>query len=184
MCAEAAAISAGANGLIFLPYIRGGGAPHFDINASGVFLGLGMAHDRRHMLRALYEGICFNMRWLYDLYEELDIPIFSLNEIRAIGGGALNDLWMQIYADVTGVKFSRVASSQQMTALGAAIMGGIGAGIWNDYQEATALIKVEKTFVPDPKNHEVYNALYPIYRSAYSDLKDLYKSLTEYVENR
>ena len=183
MRVDAASIPAGANGLIFLPYIRGGGAPHFDINARGAFLGLGMAHDRRHMLRALYEGICFNMRWLYDLYEELNIPIFSLDEIRAIGGGALNDLWMQIYADVNGVKFSRVASSQQMTALGAAIMGGIGVGIWHDYEEATDLIKVEKTFVPDPKKHEVYNALYPIYRSAYSGLKDLYKSLTGYVEN-
>ena len=177
---DTANVPPGADGLIFLPYLRGGGAPHFDINARASFLGLGMTHNRAHMLRALYEGICFNMRWLYDLYEELNAPIFSLDQIRSIGGGVLNDQWMQIYADVNGMKFSRLSSPQQMTAIGAAIMGGVGAGIWGGYEEATNLIKVEKTFEPDLNKTGVYNDLYPIYKSAYSSLEALYHSLGEY----
>ncbi|MBW1672595.1 MAG: FGGY-family carbohydrate kinase [Deltaproteobacteria bacterium] len=177
---DTASVSPGADGLIFLPYLRGGGAPHFDINARASFLGLGMTHNRAHMLRALYEGICFNMRWLYDLYEELNAPIFSLDQIRAIGGGVLSDLWMQIYADVNGIKFARLSSPQQMTAIGAAIMGGVGAGIWGSYEEATNLIKVEKTFDPNLNKTEIYNDLYPIYKSAYSSLEALYHSLGEY----
>jgi len=120
------------------------------------------------------------MRWLYDLYEELNVPIFSLDQVRAIGGGVLNDLWMQIYADVNNMKFARLSSPQQMTAIGAAIMGGVGAGIWSGYEEATNLIKVEKTFDPDLNKTEVYNDLYPIYKSAYSSLEALYHSLGEY----
>jgi len=182
MTADAKSVSPGADGLIFSPYLRGGGAPHFDINARGAFLGLGMTHTRAHMLRALYEGICFNMRWLYDLYEELNVPIFSLEQIRAIGGGVLNDLWMQIYADVNGIKFARLSSPQQMTAIGAAIMGGVGAGIWNSYEDATSFIKIEKTFEPDLGNTGIYNDLYPVYRSAYSNLEKLYKSLGDYAK--
>lgn len=180
MEADTASIPPGADGLVFLPYLRGGGAPHFDINARGAFLGLGMTHNRAHMLRALYEGICFNMRWLYDLYEELDVPIFSLDRIRGIGGGVLSDLWMQIYADVNGMQFSRLSSPQQMTAIGAAIMGGVGVGVWNSYEEATNLINIEKTFEPDPSRHAIYNDLYPIYRRAYPSLEELYHSLGEY----
>jgi xylulokinase len=180
MEADTASVAPGADGLVFLPYLRGGGAPHFDIDARGAFMGLGMTHDRAHMLRALYEGICFNMRWLYDLYEELDVPIFSLDQIRAIGGGVQSDLWMQIYADVNGIPFARLSSPQQMTAIGAAIMGGVGAGIWGSYEEATNLIKVEQTFTPDLTNTAIYNELYPIYRNAYPRLETLYKSLGEY----
>jgi xylulokinase len=182
MRADAASVPPGADGLIFLPYLRGGGAPHFDINARGAFLGLGMTHNRAYMLRALYEGICFNMRWLYDLYEELNVPIFTLDQIRAIGGGVLNDLWMQIYADTIGMKFARLSSPQQMTAIGAAIMGGIGVGVWSSYEEATNLIKIEKIFEPDPNNTTRYNDLYSIYRSAYPSLETLYKSLGEYAK--
>ena len=184
MEADTASVAPGANGLVFLPYLRGGGAPHFDIDARGAFMGLGMTHDRAHMLRALYEGICFNMRWLYDLYEELNVPIFSLDQIRAIGGGVQSDLWMQIYADVNGMPFGRLSSPQQMTAIGAAIMGGVGAGIWGSYEEATNLIKIEKTFTPDRENTAIYNDLYPIYRTAYPQLEALYKSLGEYGRKR
>lgn len=179
---DAGSINPGADGLIFLPYLRGGGAPHFDIDARGAFLGLGMTHTKSHMLRALYEGICFNMRWLYDLYEELGVPIFSLDQIRAIGGGVLNDLWMQIYADVNGVDFGRVSNPQQSTAIGAAIMGGVGVGIWKDYEEATKLVKITKVFKPNPENHALYNDLYPIYKDSYSHVAPVFKSLAQFAK--
>lgn len=180
MGVDTASVPPGADGLVFLPYLRGGGAPHFDIDARGAFLGLGMTHNRSHMVRAIYEGVCFNMRWLYDLYEELGVPIFSLDQIRAVGGGVLNDGWMQTYADVNGVKFARLSSPQQMTAIGAAMMGGVGAGVWTDYEEATGLIQVERTFAPVPDKTAIYDDLYPIYRKAYPGLESFFQSLAEY----
>lgn len=95
-------------------------------------------------------------------------------------GGVLNDLWMQIYADVNGVTFARLSLPQQMTAIGAAIMGGVGAGIWNNYEEAANLIELEKTFAPDLNKTAVYNDLYPIYRSAYPSLEALFEALSTY----
>lgn len=179
---DAREIPPGAEGLLFFPYLRGGGAPHFDINARASFLGLGMTHNRAHMLRAIYEGVCFNMRWLYDLYEEMGAPIYSLERIRAIGGGVRNDLWMQIYADVNGQKFSRLRAPQESTALGAAIMGGVGVGIWQNYEEATSRIGIEKTFEPDAAAHEVYQNLYPIYRKAYESISSTFSTLAEFNE--
>jgi xylulokinase len=180
MSKDAADVPPGSDGLIFLPYLRGGGAPHFDINARGAYVGALLPHTRGHLLRALYEGICYNIRWLYDLFESVDVPIFSLDEIRAIGGGVLNDLWMQIYADVNGVPFARVTNPQQCTATGAAMMGGVGVGIWDSYEEAAELAKISKRFVPNKENSGRYNELYPIYKDLYPTLKDNFDKIAAY----
>jgi xylulokinase len=177
---DAGAVSAGSDGLIFLPYLRGGGAPHFDINARGVYAGALLPHTRGHLLRALYEGICFNIRWLYDLFESVGVPIFSLDEIRAIGGGVLNDLWMQIYADVNGVPFARVTNPQESTAIGAAIMGGVGVGIWSSYEEAAKLASISKRFTPNKENAQMYDELYPIYKDLYPTLKGVFDRIAAY----
>jgi xylulokinase len=180
MAADASQVPPGSDGLLFLPYLRGGGAPHFDINARGAYLGALLPHTRGHMLRALYEGISLNIRWLYDLFESVGVPIFKLQEIRAIGGGVQNDAWMQIYADVNGVPFTRVTNPQQATAVGAAIMGGVGVGIWDSYQDAARLVAVDKRFCPEDEAHEKYNQLYPIYKSAYPSLKEVFDKIADY----
>jgi xylulokinase len=174
-------VAPGAEGLLFYPYLRGGGAPHFDINARGSFVGLDIAHTRGHMLRAIYEGVCFNMHWLYDLYEELGISIYGLDTIRAIGGGVLNDLWMQTYANVNSMKFSRLTSPQQSTALGAAIIGGVGVGIWEDYEEATNQIAIDKEFLPDQEASKVYQDLYKIYRETYEEIYPFYAKRSNFI---
>jgi xylulokinase len=180
MTAEAGKVSAGSNGLIFLPYIRGGGAPHFDVNARGAYLGALLQHNRGHFTRALYEGIVFNIRWLYELFESVNVPIFNLEQIRAIGGGVQNDLWLQIYADVNSVPFARVTNPQQVTAVGAAIMGGVGVGIFNSYQEATQLVKIDRVFTPNAKSTPIYNELYPIYKQAYPTLKKTFDMIAAF----
>jgi xylulokinase len=180
MTSAAAEVPPGSDGLVFLPYLRGGGAPHFDINARGAYLGALLPHGRGHFTRALYEGICFNIRWLYELFESVNVPIFSLDEIRAIGGGVLNDEWMQIYADVNSVPFARVSNPQQATAVGAAIMGGVGVGIWDTYQEAAELVAISKRFTQNAEATEMYDQLYPIYKSAYPILKGTFDKIAEY----
>ena len=180
MSKDASSVPSGSDGLIFLPYLRGGGAPHFDINARGAYVGALLPHTRGHYLRALYEGICYNIRWLYDLFESVNVPIFSLDEIRAIGGGVLNDLWMQIYADVNGVPFARVSNPQQCTATGAAVMGGVGVGVWDSYEDAAALAKISKRFVPNNENSQMYDELYPIYKDLYPTLKANFDKIAAY----
>jgi xylulokinase len=180
MAKEAREIPPGSDGLLFLPYLRGGGAPHFDINARGAYLGALLPHSRAHMLRALYEGISFNIRWLYDLFESVGVPIFSLDEIRAIGGGVQNDLWMQIYADVNDTPFARVSNPQQSTAVGAAIMGGVGVGIWDSYEDAAQLVEISKRFYPEKEANEMYDQLYPIYKQAYPALKETFDQIAAY----
>jgi xylulokinase len=172
----------GAEGLIFYPYLRGGGAPHFDMNARGSFIGLDISHTRGHMLKAIYEGVCFNMHWLYDLYEKMGFGIYELDTIRAIGGGVLNDDWMQTYANVNGMKFSRLSSPQQATALGAAVIGGVGVGIWKDYEEATNKITIDKNFYPDEEAVEVYKDLYKVYRETYEDIYPFYAKRSAFIE--
>jgi xylulokinase len=143
-------------------------------------IGLGMTHTKAHMLRAVYEGVCFNKRWLYDLYKELGKDIYKLEEIRAIGGGVLNKLWMQIYANVNNQNFASLKSPQQSTALGAAIMGGVGVGIWDSYEEAAEKITIDKRYSPQAELVEVYDELYPIYRESYSKLISSFRELSEF----
>jgi xylulokinase len=175
-------VAPGADGLLFYPYLRGGGAPHFDINARGSFIGLDISHTRGHMLQAIYEGVCFNMHWLYDLYEEMGFGIYNLDTIRAIGGGVLNDSWMQTYANVNNMKFSRLTSPQQATALGAAIIGGVGVGIWKDYEEATNKIAIDKEFFPHEETSKTYKDLYKIYRETYEEIYPFYSKRSAFIE--
>ncbi len=180
MTAEVAKIAPGSDGLVFLPYLRGGGAPHFDINARGAYLGAVLPHTRGHFVRSLYEGISFNIRWLYELFESVGVPIFNLDEIRAIGGGVLSDVWMQIYADVNNLPFARVRNPQQATATGAAIMGGVGVGIWSSYQEAAKLAAISARFTPNAEATEMYDQLYPVYKGAYPALKETFDKISEF----
>ncbi|MBE9580709.1 MAG: FGGY-family carbohydrate kinase [Proteobacteria bacterium] len=180
MTDEVAKIAPGSDGLVFLPYLRGGGAPHFDINARGAYLGAVLPHTRGHFVRSLYEGISFNIRWLYELFESVNVPIFNLAEVRAIGGGVLSDVWMQIYADVNNLPFARVRNPQQATATGAAIMGGVGVGVWDSYPEAAKLAAISKRFTPNAEATAMYDQLYPVYKGAYPALKETFDKISEF----
>jgi xylulokinase len=120
------------------------------------------------------------MRWLYDLFESVNVPIFNLDEIRAIGGGVQNDVWMQIYADVNGLPFTRVNNPQQATAIGAAMIGGVGVGIWEDYYQAAQYIATSRKFEPNSENMKMYDELYPIYKDAYPALKNVFDRIAAY----
>jgi xylulokinase len=169
---DATGISPGAGGLIFLPYLRGGGAPHFDINTRGAFIGLDITHNRAHMFRALLEGVAFNLRWLFDRFDELGVSIYSTEKIQSIGGGALSELWMQIYADVCNHNFATLEHPLESTGIGAAIIAGVGAGIWDDYQEASDYINIAKEYEANSENRETYRKMYKIYRNSYEALSE------------
>ena len=134
LIAEAAAWPAGAEGLLFLPYLAGERTPHADPDARGAFVGLELRHDRGALVRAVLEGVAFGLRDSLDLVCELGgRPTVG----RVSGGGARSELWLQIVASVLELPLERVAVDEG-AAFGAALLGGVAAGVWPDVHAAVA----------------------------------------------
>ena len=164
---KAAAIPAGAEGLLFLPYLLGERAPVWDANARGVYFGLNLTHTRDHMLRALLEGILFN---LYSVAQALTQITGPIEVLYANGGFAKGDIWVQMLADIFN-KQVLVTETVESAALGAAIMGMLALGYIPDFNAVEKLVPVGKTYVPDPAQHTVYQQLFTVYENLYPQLK-------------
>ncbi len=164
----------GAGGLVFLPYMMGERSPVWDPYARGVFFGLSLKTTRREMNRAVLEGCAYGLRQLIGMVE--DVTGEKLTSFSSIGGGAKSRVWAQIKADITGRKIT-VLDMNDMAPVGAALLAGVGAGVFKDVFEASA--KVEKTvcmeIAPSDANHEVYDQRYQVYTRLYPQLKELYK---------
>jgi xylulokinase len=165
---------AGANGLLYLPYLMGERTPHLDPDARGVFFGLSAKHEKRDMIRSVMDGVAFSLKNALDIILEMGIPV---NEVRASGGGGKSKLWRQIQADVFGTPICTVNSSEG-PALGVALLAGVGAGIYKSVPEACeAAVKVVTNQDYNKKTNEIYNGYYALYNSLYQSLKGDYKKL-------
>ena len=136
----------GSDGLLFLPYLTGERSPHPDPAARGAFVGLTLAHDRRHMTRAVLEGVAFGLRDGLDLMIGAGMP--APDQIRASGGGTASALWRQILADVLDVEIATVDTTEG-AAYGAGLLAAVGAG-WFATVEAAAAAIVNATPVASP----------------------------------
>jgi xylulokinase len=164
----AAAAEPGCEGLLFLPYLTGERTPYPDPNARGVFFGLTLRHDKRHMARAVLEGIAFGLRDSFEILAEMGVPI---TQVRASGGGARSALWRQIQADVTGREHVTI-NVDEGPAFGVALLAGVGTGVWSSVPEACrATIRVVDRSGPVPAAQAIYDRLYPVYRALYPALK-------------
>ena len=169
LVAEAEAVAAGSEGLVFLPYLTGERTPHLDPLASGAFLGLTSRHTRGHLTRALMEGVLFSLRHGIEIMGELGV---RPTEIRAIGGGATSSLWLHLQADVYGAPIQRMAI-EEGAAYGAALLGHVSAGTFSSVNEATSAVRTrEETTEPDPGHAAVYEDMFAVYRSLYDTLRD------------
>ena len=165
--ALAADVTAGADGLLFLPYLNSAGSPHFNTQARGAFIGIAQNHDRGHFVRAIMEGVALEMR---DNLERLAAYDLSPSTIRVGGGATKSPLWNQIQADVYG-KPIEVLEQGESTVLGAAILGGVGAGVFDTLDEGVdAMVRVAHTLEPDPANQRRYTDVYLAYADAYHAL--------------
>jgi xylulokinase len=169
MTAAASASPPGANGVVFLPHMMGERAPLWDPQARGVFFGLSLSTTRGDMIRAVMEGVAFAMRHLLELIETQSSV--SLNRVVTVGGAARNALWRQIKADVWDMEIVTL-KVREATALGAAMTAGVGAGIYDDYDEAIecALPAVDEVVSPDASRHRAYEKPYRVYRTLYPAL--------------
>ena len=165
LVAQAAEVPAGSGGRWFLPYLSGERSPHPDPLARGAFVGLTLAHDRRHLTRAVLEGVAFGLRDGLDLMVAAGMP--APDQIRASGGGTASDLWRQILADVLDAEIATVNTTEG-AAYGAGLLAAVGAG-WYPSVEAAAAALVTATPVAAPgpdapryaEAHAIYRDLYP-----------------------
>jgi len=166
---EAAEWPAGAEGLIFLPYLAGERTPHADPDARGAFVGLSVRHDRGALVRAVLEGVAFGLRDSLDLILELGAPPAVG---RVSGGGARGALWLQIVASVLELPLERVAVDEG-AAFGAALLAGVAAGTWPDAHAAVeASVKPGEQIDPVPEWVEVYRERRERYRALYPALHE------------
>ena len=166
---EASGVPAGSDGLMFLPYLSGERTPHFDADARGCFIGLTLAHTRGHMVRALMEGVAYNMTHSLQIMRGLSVPV---SEIRASGGGSQSDIWRQIQADCFGQTVTSVTADQG-PAFGAALIAAVGAGAFATVEEAcAAAVHVTKATPQIESNARYYALGLPAFQRLYTALKD------------
>ena len=167
---RAEAVSPGSDGLIFLPYMEGERSPIWDPNAKGVYYGLDFGKTKGHFIHAAMEGVAFSLKHNLDVAEEAGAKVKVL---KSMGGAANSVLWTQIKADVTG-KPIVVPSSDTATPLGAAILAGVGTGVYGDFDEAVKLTVENKRYhIPNENNRLIYQKNYRTYREVYENLKDI-----------
>jgi xylulokinase len=173
---KAANVEVGSEGLIFLPYLYGERTPHADANARGVFFGISGRHQQKHFVRAVMEGVTFGLKDSLRLIEKQNVDI---KEIRAIGGGAKSEVWQQIMADILGYPIN-LLNVEEGPAYGAALIAGVGVGVFNSFETvADNIIKVKKTVQPNKENVKKYKKYYELYRELYPSLKNQYEKLSE-----
>jgi xylulokinase len=173
---EVANTSPGSDGLLFLPYLSGERTPHPDPLARGAFVGLTVRHGRAHLTRAVLEGVAFGLRDSFEMIKQSEAGR-EINEIRVSGGGARNPLWRQILADVLQSPLTTVEAVEG-AAYGAALLAGVGAGVWPNVEAAADVVRTGDTIVPGDDAGR-YDRVYDLYRSLYPTLKDTFAAISE-----
>ncbi len=167
-------VPAGANGVIFTPWLHGNRCPFEDPNAKGMFFNISLETGKSEMLRAVIEGVCMHLRWFIDVQEK---KVRTSQRIRFVGGGALSPVTCQILADVTGKTIETVDNPQNVGAVGAAVIVACGIGMIKDVSEAKKLIPVIKTYHPQLKNKPIYDKQYEVFKNLYKSNKANFAAL-------
>jgi xylulokinase len=162
--------AAGVEGLLFAPYLAGERTPHADPDARGAFTGLSVRHDRGALVRAVLEGVAYALRDSLDLVRELGgDPAVG----RVSGGGARSELWLKIVASVLELPLERVAVDEG-AAFGAALLGGVAAGVWPDVRSAVAAaVKPGARVDPVPSWVDTYRERRPAFKGLYGALQEV-----------
>lgn len=175
---EAAEIPPGSDGLVFLPYLSGERSPIWNPYAKGVYFGIDYAKTRAHFIRATLEGVAFALHHNLLTAQEAGATV---TRMTAMGGAANSRVWTQIKADVTG-KVIQVPTSDTATTLGAAILAGVGTGVYPDFENAVArTVRITRVQEPDRTRREVYAQAFETYLALYDHLKELMNNTKEGV---
>lgn len=179
MTEKASTVPAGSNGLFFLPYLVGERTPHLDSNARGVYFGLSFNHDRSNIIRSTMEGVTYALKDSFTIFDQLGITI---DKVVASGGGARSKLWLQMQADIFDREIYTTNIIEQ-ACTGAAMVAGIGCGIYSNVEEACANVtKINNNpTIPIENNVNKYKEYYEIYVELYKANKDLFEKISNYT---
>jgi len=167
---EAASAPAGADGALWAPYLMGERTPHLDPRARGALVGLTASHTRAHVIRAILEGVTFSLRDTFEIFKEMNVPVET---IRLGGGGARSLLWRQIQADAYGHEVE-IVEAEEGAAYGAALLAGVGGGIWPSVDAACgAVVRVADRVSPEPSNQSLLEKQYEAFRRLYPALRSV-----------
>ena len=171
---EAEKAAPGCGGVVFLPYMQGERSPVWDPYARGIFFGVSLKSERKEFNRAVMEGCGYGLRQLCEIAEK--VTGGKLEKFASIGVGAKSDLWAQMKADITG-KTIEILDMNDMAPVGAALLAGVGAGIFKNPVEASEKVekKLYKKVTSSDKYQDVYEKNYQIYIRLYQQAKELYK---------
>ncbi|HEX9038765.1 MAG TPA: xylulokinase [Ktedonobacterales bacterium] len=177
LVSEAATAPAGSDGLLFLPYLNGERTPYPDPLARAAWVGLTARHTRAHLTRAVLEGVSFGLRDMLGLMREAGLPV--PDRARVSGGGARGPLWRAIIASTLRLSLDLPASTEG-AAYGAALLAGVGAGVWHDTDAAAATIAITPGAESDPTDAARYDELYERYRALYATLAPTFHDLARF----
>jgi len=168
--------SPGAGGVVFLPYMLGERTPRWNPKAKGAFIGLNLGTRREDLLRAVMEGITMNLGIIVGIFRR-HVPI---DAVRVIGGGAKGAVWRQMMADIYDCRIEKLNYLEEATSMGAAVVGGVAAGVFSDFDVIERFVRVDDVVEPNPENQAVYRRMMPIFEKCYDALVDVYEDLAEF----
>ena len=171
---EVSKVPPGANGVIFTPWMHGNRCPFEDSNAGGMFFNIRIENGKRDMIRAVLEGICYHLRWLLECEEK---KVKTSDTIRFVGGGALSSVTCQMLADITGRKIETVNNTQEVGAIGTALVVAAGVKGVDVLELSRQLVKANQTYVPNLQNKEVYERNYKVFKNLYKSNVSNYKKI-------
>lgn len=173
---QAARSRPGANGLVFLPHLLGERSPRWNPHARAAFVGLTMHHTRADMARAVVEGITYNLKVILGALKRQGAEV---DAIRLIGGGAKSPFWNQLRADVYGVPVQPMTFLAEATSMGAALVGGLGVGLYSGPSWIDRMNPVADEIRPDLETQEAYRRAYETFDATYRALEPIYQRLAD-----
>jgi xylulokinase len=173
----AESVAPGANGTLFTPWLNGERSPVDDHTIRGGFHNLSLSTSRTDLVRAVYEGVAFNTRWLLGAVERFVGR--RLEPLAFIGGGANSDVWAQIHADITGRRIHQMADPVLANVRGAGLLTFLALGRV-EVDDLGAMVEVGATFEPDASQAKVYDTLYPEFVNLYKSTKQIHRRLNRH----
>lgn len=178
LTSQAESVTAGSEGLFFLPYLTGERTPYPDPNAKGAFIGLNVRHTKSHLTRAILEGVAYSLKDCYELISNLGI---KAERLIISGGGAKSKLWRSIIADIFNAEINTLTCTEG-APYGAAILAAVGTGNYKTVNEACdKILKIESKNEPSKNNVSIYNDFYSIYKQLYPQLKNSFQNISDKV---
>jgi len=164
----------GSRGVLFAPWMYGERSPIDDDSVRGVFFNLSLSHGDPELVRAVIEGVAYNVRFAYDYYvKHIGVP----RSINIVGGGALLDEWCQVMADLLGVEVRRTVQPRMVGARGGAVIAGVGLGYYRSFEEAAGLIGIERIFEPRGELRDLYESRYRFFVDLYKSTRRLFRRM-------